>query len=85
MTELSGIEASILALIANNAPLSPDQLRPLLAQLTDAEARQAAEILASGTRLPDDAEAEVSSLVEHLRNWALRNRSVHAAPAKAGR
>jgi len=85
MSELSGIDASILALIANNAPLSSEQVRPLLEKLSDPTAKKVAEILASEKKLPANAESDIARLVKHLRNWALRNRLVHAAPARAGR
>ena len=81
MTELPGLDASLLALIADYAPLDEVELQPLLDKLTDENARRLAKLLATGPDLPPNVDPQDRDFVEHLRGWARRNREVHA-PAK---
>jgi hypothetical protein len=83
MPELSGLDASILAIIANNAPLAEEQRALLLDRITDPVAKKVGQILANGTEPPPTATKDVRDLVEHIRGWADRNRSVHAVPVRS--
>ena len=87
MRDMSSLDASILALIADSvhgqARRPRDtavlrRLRLLARRLEDPELRQVAEALISGTNGDNDESEDVLNTLRLLRKWAERNRRVHS-------
>lgn len=87
MKDMSSLDASILALIAD-AVHSKDtshragdvlrRLNGLASRVEDRDLRLAAEALISGTKDIQGYAPEVQDVIRRLRSWAERNRRVHS-------
>jgi hypothetical protein len=65
-------DATLLALLAENPSMPPEEFDKLLASIEDPSLREAAQALRSGA--PPDLSSDAGQLADSVRSWAERGR-----------